>query len=120
MGGEELPHFQKGRWDLGMEEERESGHCNHGGDSAVCWGALPGARWPGARAVGLQGLRRAVGEVPGGGAGDDRAASLSPAPAVSLVVRAGGRVCSVFSLAISSPLLPRAVNPSGRGWRCLA
>lgn len=82
------------------------------------WGALPGARWLELRAGGLQGLRRAVGEVPGGWTGDDGAASLSRLSVWSYVVGEGCAACflsalDVFPLA-SPSLLSRseAVNPS--------
>lgn len=82
-------------------------------------GALPCARWLDPRAGGLQGLRRAVGEVPGGWTGDDGAASLSRLSVWSYVVGEGCAACFLSALDVFSPhlslsLLSRseAVNPS--------
>lgn len=98
--------------------EGESGYRHHCKDCAAPWGALPGARWLEPRAGGLQGLRRAVGEVPGGWTRDDGAASLSRLSVWSYVVGEGCAACflsalDVFPLRISLSLLSRseAVNP---------
>lgn len=93
--GELLPHSQE-RWDQGVEWRGKVAATT--AMTARCPGGVP-CPVPGGlelRAGGLQGLRRAVGEVPGGWTGDD--GSSQSVPAVSLVVRGGGGVCSVFSL----------------------
>ena len=86
-------------------------------------GALPCARWLDPRAGGLQGLRRAVGEVPGGWTGDDGAASLSRLSVWSYVVGEGCAACflsalDVFlsaSLSLCSPVLRQLTLPDGSG-----
>lgn len=96
------------------------------GTALPCWGALPGARWLEPRAGGLQGLRRAVGEVPSGWTGDDGAASLSRLSVWSYAVGEGCAACflsapgvflsaspSLCSLALRQLTLP---DGSGGAW----